>query len=258
MTLLEVRDLTVRYGPVVAVDGVNLDASPGAIVGLIGPNGAGKTTLIDALTGFIPSSGTVTFGGRSIGGLSPHQRARAGLGRTWQSIELFDDLTVNEIMRIAASAASSSRGRRNVAKNSGDTERILESLGLLEFADRLPRDLSNGQRKLVGLARSLASNPKAVLADEPAAGLDTSESKQLGARLRDLVKDELAVILIDHDMALVLAVCDFIYVINFGKVIASGTPEVIRTDEAVISAYLGGGNGTAIRESTGDSDHIDP
>ncbi len=224
--LLEVRDLSVRFGGVRAVDGVDLDVDAGALVGLIGPNGAGKTTLIDALTGFVPARGEVRFDGRDLSGLAPHRRARAGLVRTWQSLELFDDLTVEENLSVAAD----------------DADAVAEALAVVDLAEvagRLPTELSQGQRKLVGVARALAAGPSLICLDEPAAGLDSTESVALGERLRAIVDGGTAILLVDHDMGLVLSVSDHVAVLEFGQVIAEGSPAEVRADERVVAAYLG-------------------
>ncbi len=219
--LLWVSDLSVTFGGVRAVSEVSFEVASESLHGLIGPNGAGKTTTLDALTGFVPHEGRVAFDGRDITALSPHDRARAGLVRTFQSLELFDDLTVRENCLVGGSDAP------------------LDGLGLGDLADRLPRELSLGHRKLVALARALSSSPRLVLLDEPAAGLDSDESAQLGERLRAIVADGVTIVLIDHDMGLVLGVCDHVTVLDSGRVLASGSPSEIRGNPEVIDAYLG-------------------
>jgi branched-chain amino acid transport system ATP-binding protein len=234
----------VRYGGVVANDEVTLSAPRGVITGLIGPNGAGKTTFLDAVTGFVPSRGSVTLDGSRVETLAPHRRARRGLARTWQSVEVFEDLSVRENVQVAATNLTPGSmmldllwpGRRHVSPDPGEA---LSLLGLEHAADRRPGSLSLGQQKLVGVARALAGSPACVLLDEPAAGLDTSESVGLGRRLQAIADRGQAVLLVDHDMDLVLNVCAQIYVLDFGRVIASGSPDEIRADERVISAYLG-------------------
>jgi ABC-type branched-subunit amino acid transport system ATPase component len=241
---LEASSVSVHYGGVVANDEVALSVPGGEITGLIGPNGAGKTSFIDAITGFAPSTGSVLLNGVPLGGLPPHRRARAGLARTWQSIELFDELTVRENVQVAATALTARSmlvdlfwpGRRRLEADPGGS---LAILGLEHVADCRPSSLSLGQQKLVGVARALAARPTCLLLDEPAAGLDTSESVELGERLRAIAEHGAAVLLVDHDMDLVLDVCTNIYVLDFGRVIATGSPSKVRADERVITAYLG-------------------
>jgi branched-chain amino acid transport system ATP-binding protein len=243
--LLNVDALRVTYGGVTAVDDVDLAVPKGKVVGLIGPNGAGKTSIIDALTGYhAPAAGTVTFEGQDITSLRPHLRARRGLVRTFQSVELFDDLTVEENLLVASQRMGVLKALRDLLLPVGshprdDVDWALDLCRLADDADRMPTELSHGRRKLVGVARALAQRPRLVLMDEPAAGLDTDESAELGERLRALPEAGVTVLLVDHDMGLVLGVCDEIVVIDFGKVIARGTPEQIRNDEAVLAAYLG-------------------
>jgi branched-chain amino acid transport system ATP-binding protein len=244
--LLNVDALRVTYGGVKAVDDVDLSVEGGKVVGLIGPNGAGKTSTIDALTGYhAPSHGTVTFDGEDITGMRAHLRARRGLVRTWQSVELFDDLTVEENLLVASQRMGVLQALRDLLLPIGehprdDVDWALELCGLTDVADRRPTELSHGRRKLVGVARALAQRPRLVLMDEPAAGLDTDESVELGAHVRALPEAGVTVLLVDHDMGLVLSVCDEVVVLDFGRVIARGTPAQIRNDEAVIAAYLGG------------------
>lgn len=238
--LLTVRGLTVRYGRMTAVDEFDIGVPAGQVVGLIGPNGAGKTSLIDGITGFTPATGSIQLDGHEIGGARAHRRARMGLVRNWQSLELFDDLTVAENIRVALLTGSGARGLRASGRSQEDViGEVLERVGLRVGLDQFPSDLSQGQRKLLGLARSLASFPRVLLADEPAAGLDTVESGQLAGRLRAIADTGIGVLLIDHDMGLVLTLCDYIYVIDFGKFLAKGTPAEIRLNPSVIAAYLG-------------------
>jgi branched-chain amino acid transport system ATP-binding protein len=226
MTVLRASGVSVSFGGLRALVDVGLEVGEGQLVGLIGPNGAGKTTFIDAISGFVRSRGRVELDGHDLSPLPPHARARRGLARTWQSIELFDDLTVRENLAVAARGADA-------------IDRALELLGIGALADVMATDLSQAKRKLVGVARALAAEPRLICLDEPAAGLDANESAELGRRLRRLVDAGTSMLLVDHDMGLVLGVCDDVVVLNFGEVIAHGPPEVVRGDPAVITAYLG-------------------
>jgi branched-chain amino acid transport system ATP-binding protein len=244
MPLLEVENLSVTYGGLAAVSAVSMNVERGTLVGLIGPNGAGKTTTIDAITGFASARGRLTFNGSRVENLPAHHRSRLGLARTFQSIELFADLSVRENLLVACERAAWWSVFADVVRPGGRRPRtgvdgVLELLGLMAVAERLPSELSLGQRKLVGLARTLAGNAKLALLDEPAAGLDTAESQEIGRMLRTVVAGGLSLLLVDHDMGLVLSVCDYIYVLDFGRIIAEGRPEEVRRNPAVISAYLG-------------------
>jgi branched-chain amino acid transport system ATP-binding protein len=247
MSLLQVRSLTVRYGGVTAVDSVDMQVGEGELVGLIGPNGAGKTSLIDAVTGYTPSTGEVEFGGLSMTGLRPHTRARRGMSRTFQTLELFEDMTVRENLSVAAEPArwwsilADMIVPGGFAKSATKVETALRAVSLLERIDDLPSQLPTGSRKLVAVARALVADPKMLLLDEPASGLNSAESKDLGRVLRALTDQGLAMLLIDHDMDLVLSVCDRICVLDFGRLIAVGTPQQLREDPRVIAAYLGQG-----------------
>jgi branched-chain amino acid transport system ATP-binding protein len=241
---LRTEALSVRYGGVHALTDVEITLEPGQLVGLIGPNGAGKTTFIDALAGFAPASGSVWLGDRSLDDLRPHQRARAGLARTWQSSMLFDDLTVEENLAVASSSTPWWRSAGAVLRGRSGSRSIsravLRQLGIEFLAETSATSLSQGQRKLVGVARALASSPTVLCLDEPAAGLDTNESSALGAQLRGLAGGELAMLLVDHDMGLVLSICDVVVVLDFGRVIFKGPPDAVRADPDVMRAYLGG------------------
>jgi branched-chain amino acid transport system ATP-binding protein len=244
--LLETHDLTVSYGGLHANSNVNIKVEKGKLTGLIGPNGAGKTTFIDAITGFTNiSSGKAEFRGQDMVGSTPAQRSRNGLVRTFQSLELFEDLTVWDNLIVMAEEtkwwsflADIVQPRRKVGVEE-QAQWALDLLGLGDLKDRLTLDLSHGQRKLVSVARGLAAKPDLLLLDEPAAGLDTVESQQLGSHLREILKRDITLFLIDHDMGLVLSVCDYIYVLDFGKIIAEGTPDEVRKHPEVIRAYLG-------------------
>jgi branched-chain amino acid transport system ATP-binding protein len=248
----------VSFGGVRAVVDVDLSVEESQLVGLIGPNGAGTTTFIDAVTGFVSSRGTVELDGRDISRLAPHVRARRGLARTWQSIELFDDLSVGENLSVASHRPSVAATLKEVVSprsgSIGDAESTLELLGLETLVDAMPAELSQAQRKLVGIARALAASPRVILLDEPAAGLDTNESVQLAERLRGVVDAGTSMLLVDHDMGLVLGISDHVDVLEFGEVIARGAPEEVRRDERVITAYLG----TAAEETVSVVTHSEP
>ncbi|WP_163549643.1 branched-chain amino acid ABC transporter permease/ATP-binding protein [Candidatus Frankia nodulisporulans] len=229
---LDVEGVTVRYGGVVAVSDVSLCIAPGQIVGLIGPNGAGKTSAIDAITGFARASGTVRLGEERLDTLATHVRVKRGLARTFQSIELYDDLTVSENVSAALAGVQADHRHRTLAA-------ALDLVGIADRADRAAGELSQGERQLVSIARAIATGPRVLLLDEPAAGLDTTESAWLGEKIRSISRSGVGILLVDHDVALVLDVCDHIYVLDFGKVIASGSPDEIRANRAVADAYLG-------------------
>ncbi|MFI5953924.1 ATP-binding cassette domain-containing protein [Cryptosporangium sp. NPDC051539] len=242
--LLSTRGITVRYGGVVAVSNVGLEVRAGEIVGLIGPNGAGKTSLVDALTGFTPSSGEVDLAGDRLDRRPAHERARRGLVRTWQAGELFEDLTVTDNVRVASETGNEATGMlRDVVRPStppsAAVERALTIMSLTDVAGRKPSELPLGRQKAVGMARALAMEPQVLLLDEPAAGLDSGESLAFGDQLRRIAGTGVGCLLIDHDMHLVMSVCDRVYVIEFGKQIAEGTPEAVRTDPRVLESYLG-------------------
>jgi branched-chain amino acid transport system ATP-binding protein len=240
---LVARGISVSFGGVRAVVDVDLEVRPGELVGLIGPNGAGKTTFIDAITGFVPHLGTVAIDGNDVTGRSAHVRARNGMSRTWQAIELFDDLTVRENLTVSAVHPSAWTTVKEVLARtvvmSDEVEAALRVFGLGGFADVTPSELTQGQRKLVAVARALAARPKLLCLDEPAAGLDAQESVAFGRQLRQIVDGGTPTLLVDHDMGLVLGICDRIVVLEFGKVIATGTPDEVRADPAVVTAYLG-------------------
>ncbi|GHH88866.1 ABC transporter ATP-binding protein [Streptomyces capitiformicae] len=243
MSMFKVRSLGVSYGGVHALSDVTLDVAEGQLVGLIGPNGAGKTTFVDAVSGLVGARGRVELDGEDLTGMPPHARARRGLARTFQSSELFEDLTVTENLRVTAEqptwvrAFGETFGRRTPPPSA--VADALTTLGLQDLADASPAELSQGQRKLVGVARALAARPRIICLDEPAAGLDTAESAELGRRLRAVADAGTALLLIDHDMGLVMGICDHLVVLEFGKVIAAGPPSRVRDDPAVITAYLG-------------------
>ncbi len=242
--VLATEGTTVRYGGVVAVSDVSIEVRAREIVGLIGPNGAGKTSFVDALTGFTRSSGAVTLAGQRLDGRPAYERARRGLVRTWQAGELFDDLTVTDNVRVAHESGNEALGmlRDTVRPSSppgAEVRRALELMSLTDVADRKPSELPLGRQKAVGMARALAMQPQVLLLDEPAAGLDSDESRVFGDQLRRIAETGVGCLLIDHDMHLVMSVCDRVYVIEFGQQIAEGTPDEVRHDPRVLDSYLG-------------------
>ncbi len=243
--MLEVSGMTVRYGGLAAVDDVSLRIEGGALVGLIGPNGAGKTTFIDGLTGLTRAAGEILFGGARLDRLPAHKRARLGLVRTFQSLELFEELSIRENLLVTAershwwTPARDMLIRRVEPRAAKAVDAAMDLLDLATHADALPGELSLGRRKLVTVARALAAEPKLILLDEPAAGLDSDETLELGKTLERIKGTGVTTLLVDHDMGLVLGVCDEIHVLEFGRLIASGSPAAIAADPAVIRAYLG-------------------
>ncbi|MFW0787774.1 ABC transporter ATP-binding protein [Gordonia sp. CPCC 206044] len=241
--LLSTHALSVRYGGVSANADIDLTVDAGEIVGLIGPNGAGKTTFVDAVTGFTRAKGQVLLDGTRVDRSSPHKRRNAGMARTWQAGELFADLTVAQNLAVAVQRVGLRALFFDVVTGSkppaGVVEQALDLVGLRDVADRRPDELTLGQQKLVGVARALVGGTRLVLLDEPAAGLDTHESRLFGTELRRIASTGIGILLIDHDMSLVLDVCDRLYVLDFGRVIASGSPAEIQDDPAVVAAYLG-------------------
>ncbi|MHB8681240.1 MAG: ATP-binding cassette domain-containing protein [Acidimicrobiales bacterium] len=237
MAELTVHDVSVRFGGVRALDGVSLEVPAGAVTGLIGPNGAGKTTLFDVVTGLRrPERGGVRLDGVDITRLAPHQRARRGVSRTFQRLELFGTLTARENVQMAAETA----GRRGPAALALAGE-LLERAGLSAVADTPADLLPTGLARLLELARALATDPSVLLLDEPSAGLDGEETDALGRLLSGLAEAGLAVLLVEHDMQLVMSTSHRVVVLDAGTVIARGEPAEVRADPAVQQAYLGGG-----------------
>jgi branched-chain amino acid transport system ATP-binding protein len=240
---LRASSVSRSFAGVQALDDVTLELHRHEVVGLIGPNGAGKTTFIDAISGFVPCRGKVELDGHSLDGLPAHARAQRGLSRTWQSIELFDDLSVRENLAVASYRPSTvATVKETLSRPVTSTEAAdaaLELLGLHSAAEAMPEELSQAERKLVGIARALAAQPRLLCLDEPAAGLDTREGEELAHHLREVVDAGTPMLLVDHDMGLVLGISDYVVVLEFGKVIAQGTPDVVRRDPHVIRAYLG-------------------
>jgi branched-chain amino acid transport system ATP-binding protein len=232
---LEVREVTVRFGGNIALDGVSLAAAPGIVTGLIGPNGAGKTTLFNVITGLLPpSGGQVLMEGDNVSRLRPSSRARLGMARTFQRLELFTLLSVRENIRVAVDIR-----RTGGSSPAQFVDEIIERVGLSAVADAPVGSLSTGRARLVELGRALATQPKVLLLDEPASGQDENETEVFGRLLRQLAAEGIAVVLVEHDMQLVMQVCDLIHVLDFGRIIAVGTAAEIQQDEAVLAAYLG-------------------
>jgi branched-chain amino acid transport system ATP-binding protein len=231
---LQLAGVGVRYGGVQALDDVSLDVAPGAVLGLIGPNGAGKTTLINATTGFATlAAGTIRLGERRLDGLAPHRIARAGIARTYQNIRLFGKLDVRANL---AAGAFAHPGRLDDA----DARALLARAGIAHVdLDAVAATLPYGDQRRLEIARALAARPAIVMLDEPAAGMNPAETARLVETIREIAAGGIGVLLIEHDMALVRAACDRIVVLNFGAILARGTPEEIVRDPAVIDAYLG-------------------
>lgn len=252
MTLLKVNHLTKTFGGLTAVSDVNLAIESNELIGLIGPNGAGKTTLFNLITGvYEPTSGNIEFAGQDISGTQPEKINRVGIGRTFQNIRLFANLTVLENVLIALHAEHGAgfltsvlrlpayyRNRNKLYRRAIE---LLELFNLEDLANEKAKNLAYGQQRRLEIVRALATEPQLLFLDEPAAGMNPRETAEL-TELIHRIKDELGitVVLIEHDMSLVMNICERIYVLEYGKVIAEGSPEAIQSDERVIKAYLGG------------------
>src|SRR5690242_542042 len=246
---LRIDGVTVRFGGLTALDGVSLGVAPGEVVGVIGPNGAGKTTLFNIICGFVRADeGEVTWDGRSLHNVRPHQLARLGIARTLQGVGLFTGLTAIENVMAGAERTrraglpsalfglpSSDRDERALRAAAMEA---LDTLGVADVANRPPGALPYPVQKRVALARALVSRPRLILLDEPAGGLGGDDMEELGERIRAL-RGDMAVLLVEHRVDLVMAVCDRVAVLDFGKRIAHGTPAEVRSDQRVVDAYLG-------------------
>lgn len=238
MGILDVDSVSMRFGGNMALQDVTIDVAPDSVTGLIGPNGAGKTTLFNVITGLLqPTRGRVVLNGKDITKAPTHERARKGLARTFQRLELFGSLTARENLQVAAEI------RRGVGGESlsvsGRVDEVIAMVGMGAFIDVRADNLTTGQARLVELGRALVTKPKVLLLDEPASGLDADETEGFAELLTNLAKSGVALLLVEHDMPLVMKTCERIHVLDYGKIIASGTGEEIRHNKDVIDAYLG-------------------
>ena len=250
--VLHIENLTMQFGGVVAVDDFSMDVNKGEIVALIGPNGAGKTTAFNAVTGvYQPTSGRITLMGENITGLRPDQITARGVARTFQNIRLFSSMTVFEnvltahhLRRTAGLFSATFRlNGQEERRMREDTDSLLKQVGLYDLRDEMAVSLPYGKQRLLEIVRALAIQPKLLLLDEPAAGMNPQETDELGEFIKRIRREfDLTVFIIEHHMNLVMKISDRIYVIEFGKQIAEGRPEEIQNNQAVIDAYLGGGD----------------
>jgi branched-chain amino acid transport system ATP-binding protein len=253
-TLLDVRDVTKRFGGLTAVKDLSLQVPRGSLFGLIGPNGAGKTTIFNLLTGvYRPTEGRIQFDGRRVDGRRPYEIASLGMTRTFQNIRLFPDMTVLENVMtarhlrsrqwLADAVVGTPRHQREERRTRERARELLAIFGLDALADEIATNLPYGSQRRLEIARALATEPKLLLLDEPAAGMNPQESLDLMDLIR-WIRDEfsLTILLVEHNMKVVMGICERIQVIDYGEVIALGTPAEIQRDPAVIAAYLGGGH----------------
>jgi len=240
MPLLHVDDVVVQFGGVTAVNHANFEVEQGTITGLIGPNGAGKTTCFNVITGLqTPTGGKVLLDGRDITRMPVHRRARRGIGRTFQRLEAFGSLSVEDNVRTALDIHEGLGGLFRLRSVQADVDDLLERVGISSYAQDRADSIPTGVARLLELARALACDPRLLLLDEPSSGLDESETEAFGDLLKDLAAEGRTVLMVEHDMDLVMRVCDTIHVLDFGSIIAQGTPAEIRANALVQKAYLG-------------------
>jgi branched-chain amino acid transport system ATP-binding protein len=248
-SVLEVSGVSVRFGGLTALSAVSLTVAPGQVVGVIGPNGAGKTTLLNVLCGFTrPAEGQVLIDGRHYGNLRPHRLAGLGIARTLQGVGLFERLSATENVMVGANCRATAgfwpallglpRSSRDERRLRQEAHQALDRVGAAGVADARPAELPFGMRKRVALARALAAQPKILLLDEPASGLAEEELSELGGLIRELAA-QMSLVIVEHHMDLMMSVCDSLVVLDFGKVISTGSPREVQADPAVTAAYLG-------------------
>lgn len=238
MPLLECNGVDMRFGGLHALSDVSITAEAGAITGLIGPNGAGKTTLFNCITGMIdPTGGRIVVAGTDVTGIPPFKRARLGISRTFQRLELFTSLSVIENIRVAGTIRN--RWSKDRSDVNDEAERIVDLIGIRHLASREVSEIPTGMARRVELGRALMTKPKLLLLDEPASGQDEAETEEFGNLLVQLAEQGTGILLVEHDVSLVMNVCTQISVLDFGVIIARGTPQEIQRNDAVIAAYLG-------------------
>jgi branched-chain amino acid transport system ATP-binding protein len=251
MPLAEIVDLTKHFGGLRAVDGLNFQIHEGEILGLIGPNGAGKTTVFNLISGvYTPSAGNIVYKGRVISGLKPHKIAQMGIVRTFQQTALFQGMTVLENLAIGGHISarvslfetirSSKTLKKKMEGLMEHSVKVLTMMGLERFKDELPANLPYGYQRILGVAIALASNPTLLLLDEPVTGMNPEETGGMMKLVQSVRSSGVTILVVEHDMKMVMGICDRIVAISFGRKLAEGTPEEVRNDEGVIKAYLGG------------------